>query len=175
MTSRDVLVDDRLPVVTKRRSSRACIGNPTGYHYFMCAAAWPCVCTLNFSETHGLPALSVTQTRSCWACIGNPKLEQESIEGTHAQETPAYQRRPTTLHEGQGSNPPIRALHMQLEKIPHTHHATPRATSAPALSALASKTLNGSSTHSNGTGPSNCLQDPQVSRDAALAPGYDVN
>ena len=36
------------------------------------------------------------------ACIGNPRPEQESIKGTHAQETPAYQRRPTTLHEGQG-------------------------------------------------------------------------
>ena len=46
--------------------------------------------------------------------VGNPKLEQESIEGTHAQETPAYQRRPTTLYEVQGSNPPIRALYMQL-------------------------------------------------------------
>ena len=38
-------------------------------------------------------------------CIGNPKLEQDSIEGTHARETPAYQRRPTTLHEVQGNNP----------------------------------------------------------------------
>ena len=53
---------------------------------------------------------------------------QETIEDTHAQETPAYQHRPTTLHEGQGSNPPIRALYMQLAKIPHTHQTTPRAT-----------------------------------------------
>ena len=64
---------------------------------------------------------------------------------------PAYQRRPATLHDVQGSNPPIRfglpmhaqllrlfvthppirALNMQLAKIPHTHHTTPRATSAP--------------------------------------------
>ena len=36
----------------------------------------------------------VTKRRSSWACIGNPKLEQETVEGTHAQETPAYQRRP---------------------------------------------------------------------------------
>ena len=28
-----------------------------------------------------------TKRRSNWACIGNPKLEQETIEGTHAQET----------------------------------------------------------------------------------------
>ena len=49
--------------------------------------------------------------------MGNPKLEQETIEGTHAQETPAYQRRPTTLHDVQGSNPPIRALYMQLANI----------------------------------------------------------
>ena len=73
----------------------------------------------------------VTKRRSSWACIGNPKPEQESIEGTHAPETPACQRRPTTLHEVQGSNPPIRALYMQLAKIPHTHKTTPRATSAP--------------------------------------------
>ena len=75
--------------------------------------------------------LCVTKRRSSWACIGNPKLEQETIEGTHAQETPAYQRRPTTLHEVQGGNPPIRALYMQLAKIPHTHHSTPCATIAP--------------------------------------------
>ena len=41
---------------------------------------------------------AVTKRCSGWACIGNPKPEQETIEGTHAQETPAYQRRPTTLH-----------------------------------------------------------------------------
>ena len=35
--------------------------------------------------------------RSGWACIGNPKLEQETIEGTHARETPAHQRRPTDI------------------------------------------------------------------------------
>ena len=77
------------------------------------------------------PHVTVTKRRDSWACIGNPKLEQETTEGTHAQETPAYQRRPTTLHEVQGSNPPIRALYMQLAKIPHTHYTTPRATSAP--------------------------------------------
>ena len=73
----------------------------------------------------------VTKRRSSWACTGNPKLEQEAIEGTHTQETPAYQRRPNTQHEVQGSNPPIRALYMQLAKIPHTHQTTPRATIAP--------------------------------------------
>ena len=45
----------------------------------------------------------VTKRLSSWACIGNPKPEQETIEGTHAQETPAYQRRPTT-HCEQGRN-----------------------------------------------------------------------
>ena len=66
-----------------------------------------------------VPCWLVTKRRSSWACRGNPKPEQETIEGTHAQETPACQRRPTTLHEGQGSNPPIRAPYMQLAKIPH--------------------------------------------------------
>ena len=94
----------------------------------------------------------VTKRRSSWACIGNTKPEQETIEGTHAQETPAYQHRPTILHALQGSNPtpqsgfriayacpdtaslcnnpPIRALYMQLAKISHTYQTTPRATSA---------------------------------------------
>ena len=58
----------------------------------------------------------VTKRRSSWACMGNPKLEQETIEGTHARESQACQRRPTKLHEGQRSNPPIRALYMQLAK-----------------------------------------------------------
>ena len=48
----------------------------------------------------------VTKRRSSWACIGNPKPEQETIKGTHAQETSAYQRRPTSQHAAQGSNPP---------------------------------------------------------------------
>ena len=74
--------------------------------------------------------LYVTKRRSRRACIGNPKPEQETIKGTHAQETSAYQRRPTTQHAAQGCNPPIRALYMQLAKIPHTHQTTPRATSA---------------------------------------------
>ena len=34
----------------------------------------------------------VTKRRNSWACIGNPNPEQETIKGTHAQETPAYQR-----------------------------------------------------------------------------------
>ena len=67
------------------------------------------------------------------ACMSSKrKLEQEIIEGTHAQETPAYQRRPTTLHEVQGRNSPIRTLYMQVAKIPPTHHTTPCATIAPA-------------------------------------------
>ena len=89
----------------------------------------------------------VTKRRSSWACIGNPKPEQETIKGTcpataslcntlngtRAQETPAHQCRPTTLHIVQGSNPPIRVRYMQLVKLPHTHQTTPRATSAAVL------------------------------------------
>ena len=62
----------------------------------------------------------VAKRRSSWACIGNPKPEQETSKGTHAQETSAYQRRPTSQHAAQGSNPPIRALYMQLARY-HTH------------------------------------------------------
>ena len=35
----------------------------------------------------------VTKRRNSWACRGNPNPEQETIKGTHTQETPAYQRR----------------------------------------------------------------------------------
>ena len=52
----------------------------------------------------------VTKRRNSWACIGNPNPGQEAIEGTHAQETSAYQRRPTTQHAAQGSNLPIRGM-----------------------------------------------------------------
>ena len=40
---------------------------------------------------------TLTMRRSSWACLGNPKPEQETIEGTNAQEKPAYQRRPTHI------------------------------------------------------------------------------
>ena len=59
-------------------------------------------CRLYRLCTHQNSAL-VTERRSGWACTGHPKLEQETIEGTHARETPAHQRRPTTLHEVQGT------------------------------------------------------------------------
>ena len=72
----------------------------------------------------------VTKRRNSWACIGNPKPEQETIKGTNAQETSAYQSRPITQHAAQGSNPPITALYMQLAKRPHTHQTTPPATRA---------------------------------------------
>ena len=72
----------------------------------------------------------VTKRRNSWAYRGNPNPEQETINGTHTQETPAYQRRLTTQYAAQGSNPPIGALHMQLAKIPHTHQTTPPATRA---------------------------------------------
>ena len=71
----------------------------------------------------------VTKRRNSWACIGNPNPEQETIKGTHAQETPAYQRRPTTQY-GARKQPPNWALHMQLAKIPHTQQTTPPATRA---------------------------------------------
>ena len=42
--------------------------------------------------------LTISYKEMQWSArIGKPKLEQETIEGTHARETPAYQRRPTTL------------------------------------------------------------------------------
>ena len=72
----------------------------------------------------------ITKRRSSWACIGDPNPEQETIKGTHAQETSAYQRRPTTQHTAQGSNPQIGALYMHLAKIPHTHETTPPASRA---------------------------------------------
>ena len=78
----------------------------------------------------------VTKRRRFWACIGNPKLEQETVEGTQAREMPGYQRRPTTLHDVQGISPPTRALYMHRAKIPHTHHTTPRATIAPGADTL---------------------------------------
>ena len=45
----------------------------------------------------------VTKRRNGWACRGNPNPEQETIKGTHTQETPAYQRRPTTQYAAQPS------------------------------------------------------------------------
>ena len=72
----------------------------------------------------------VIKRRSSRACMGNPKPEQVTIKGTHAQETSAHQRTPTTQHAAQGSNPPTRPLCMQLAKIPHTHQTTPPATRA---------------------------------------------
>ena len=102
---------------------------------------------LSMRRVFGLPVLegcaasAVTKRRSSWACIVNPKLEQETTEGTegtHARQTPAHQRRPSTLHEVKGSKPPIGALYMQLAKIPPTHHTTPPATSAPGAEGAAS-------------------------------------
>ena len=66
-----------------------------------------CTCWLGLSMSSccGMHK-DVTKRRSSWACIGNSKPEQETIKGTHSQETSAYQRRPTTQHAAQGSNPP---------------------------------------------------------------------
>ena len=85
--------------------------------------------------THG------TKRRSSRACIGNPKPEQETINGTHAQETSAYQRRPSTQHAAQGSNPPIRAPYMQLAKIPHRLPPVPQAQTSTAPTAGATGTI----------------------------------
>ena len=73
------------------------------------AALLACVGGLAFIVRVFLLWFGVTKRRSSWACIGNANPEQETIKGTHAQETSAYQRRPTTLHEVKGSSPPIRA------------------------------------------------------------------
>ena len=58
----------------------------------------------------------VTKRRSSLACTGNPKPEQETIKGTHAQETSAYQRRPTSQHAAQGSNPPRDACFITVDR-----------------------------------------------------------
>ena len=75
-----------------------------------------------YKETQWLGMYRQSETR---ATLCN-KLELETIEGTHARETPAHQHRPTTLYEVQGSKPSIRALYMQLAKLPHiTPHCVP--------------------------------------------------
>ena len=62
----------------------------------------------------------VTKRRNSWACRGNPNPEQETIKGTHTQDTPAYQRRPTTQYAAQGSNPPIERYTCSKRRY-HTH------------------------------------------------------
>ena len=54
---------------------------------------------LEHSINHALTSapVVVTKRRNSWACRGNPNPEQETIKGTHTQETPAYQRRPWDL------------------------------------------------------------------------------
>ena len=54
-----------------------------------CACCVKCVLMMPMNIQQYL-TLVVTKRRSSWACTGNPKPEQETIEGTHAQETPAY-------------------------------------------------------------------------------------
>ena len=93
---------------------------------YIITASSKCAGSPSWSVPFGFPAIAcavtfVTKRRSSWACIGNPNPEQETIKGTHAQETSAYQRRPTTQHAAQGSNPPIGPLYMQLANLPHTH------------------------------------------------------
>ena len=74
------------PSVTRGRHSRSAFRRRRSYAWSSCVTA---------SMLQKMREI-VTKRRSSWACIGNPKPEQETIEGTHAQETPAYQRRPTT-------------------------------------------------------------------------------
>ena len=39
---------------------------------------------------HNVLQFLVTKRRNSWACRGNPNPEQETIKGTHTQETPAF-------------------------------------------------------------------------------------
>ena len=58
--------------------------------------------------------------------------QSETRAGQHRRHTHTrHASLPTQANEVQGSNPPTRALCMQLAKIPHTHHTTPCATIAP--------------------------------------------
>ena len=60
--------------------------------------------------------MCVTKRRSSWECIGNPKLEQETIEGKHTQETQAN-------HTARGARkqPPNQgAIHAASEDTTHT-------------------------------------------------------
>ena len=72
-----------------------------GLPYTCPTTASLCNTTAHGAEDSGLEQF-VTKRRSSWACTGNPNPEQETIKGTHAQETSAYQRRPTTQHAAQG-------------------------------------------------------------------------
>ena len=70
-------------------------------------------------------SVGVTKRRNSWACIDNPNPEQETIKGTHAQETSAYQRRATTHYAALGSNPPNwDATHAASEDTTHTSNHT---------------------------------------------------
>ena len=96
-----------LPFVA-RVALLACVGGLT-FIVRVCLWWFPalvpaCLCLPNHHVSSVCRGHSL-QRRSGWACIGNPKLEQESIEGTHARETAAHQRRPTTLHEPQTAIP----------------------------------------------------------------------
>ena len=69
-----------------------------------------------------------TKRRSGWACIGNQsETRAGTVEGTHARETPAHQRRPTTLHEVQGKQPPDQGnIHAARKDTTHiTPHRVP--------------------------------------------------
>ena len=77
-----------------------------GAHAAFIARADRVVCLVR-KRFSGFSTFVTLQRDAVAACIGNPKPEQETIKGTHTQETPAYQRRPTTQYAAQGSNPPI--------------------------------------------------------------------
>ena len=90
------------PSTASQTSVHICCG-----HGFLCNCILPVLQKSPFTTRKCMATCRVTKRRSSWACIGNPNPEQETIEGTHAQETSAYQRRPTTQYAAQGSNPPI--------------------------------------------------------------------
>ena len=97
----------------------------------VCNTSQGCMCDVSVGQMHvQRPGWGIAVCGSCNALrlrcyketqeLGMHRQSEtraENHEGTHAQETPAYQRRPATLHGGQGSNPPIRALYMQPAKI----------------------------------------------------------
>ena len=77
------------------------------------------------SSTPGLGC--VTKRHDGEACIGNRKLEQETTEGTHARETPAYRCRLKAWHEPHQTSPNQGAIHASN----HTRITAPCAIKAP--------------------------------------------
>ena len=99
-----------------RRSGACCLD-----FFAFSSLLWHCVRHWRASVL----SVVVSKRRNSWACIGNPKPEQETIKGTHAQETSAY-------HTARGARkqPPNQgAVHAPSEDTTHTSNHPP-ATSA---------------------------------------------